>query len=276
MMTKPHRTAVSSSATHVFETLHFVSDSAEPRGVTDISRQLSLPVATVFRALSTLEEAGYIQRFQNAPRFEVGTMSYLLVRALLSRFALHDDARTILYNLAEATEETVAIWVSVGWYCVLIGGAFGRRDSFHNDRLGDKGLLHQHPAGRALLGNLPNKDQQRYRNFVEKNHARHLGSYEGMHISAPSPDGIRHDKSDVLDFRYRTLLIQDPAGKVVASLVAEGPAQAGSSIDQRLFEARNLIEAMIEKDPQRYLSPFEHLDNDTIMLDLDGPENAHS
>ena len=71
MAVSSHRAAINSSAAHVFEVLRFVAESPEPLAVTEISRRLSLPVSTVLRALMTLEEADYIQRYQNAPHFEL-------------------------------------------------------------------------------------------------------------------------------------------------------------------------------------------------------------
>jgi DNA-binding IclR family transcriptional regulator len=268
VMAKPPRAAVNSSATHVFEVLRFVAETSEPRGVTDIGRRLSLPVSTVFRALSTLEEAGYIQRYQNAPRFEIGTMPYLLNRALLSRFALHDESRATLYDLTHASEETVSLWVRLGWFAVLIGGAFGRRDTYHNTRLGDTVLLHENPAGRTILAGLTDQERDRYAAFVTQH-------YKGR-LTAPPPQwhhpegatDIRQERSDMLDFRSNSLVVHDAAGIAVGALASEGPPTEDGPLDKRLSRTRDKIEAMIAANPEAHRSPFAHIDADEIKLDL--------
>ena len=93
MQALSYRAAVNSSASHVFNVLRFVAENEAPLGVTEIARRLKLPVSTVFRALATLEESGYIQRHHNTPRFEIGTMPHLLKRALYNSFPLHSASR---------------------------------------------------------------------------------------------------------------------------------------------------------------------------------------
>ena len=271
-MAKPKRSSVNSSATHVFEVLRFVATNDEPRGVTEIARRLSLPVSTVFRALSTLEEADYIRRYQNAPRFEIGNMAFLLSRALLSRFALHNQSRDLLYGLASATEETVSLWMKLGWYAVLIGGAFGRRDTFHNVRLGDTMLLHEHPAGRTILNPMPAAERRRYERFIEANFPGRAIAECSLEQTVSTSDDIRNEKSGALDFRTCGLPVRDEAGRFVGALTCEGLDSPDAMPGDRLRATRDEIEAIIAGDPVRYRSPFAHIPDDEIKIDIEASQ----
>jgi len=268
-MAKPTGSTVNSSALYVFEVLRFVADMPEPLGVTEIGRRLSLPVSTVFRALTTLEDAGYIQRFQNAPRFEIGTMPYLLNRALLSRFALHGESRPVLYELAQTSEDTISLWMRLGWYGVRIGGAFGRRDTHHHARLGDVVLLHTHPAGRTMLTMLPDNEQSDYAQFVANHHADSAASLDN---GWPHPGGggeVRRERTEPDSVRSSSVAIRDQNGAVVGCLASDGAAGGDDpSLDQRLCQARDTLEALIAAAPERYRSPFAHIPADKIQLNL--------
>ena len=102
------RASVNTSASHVFEALRIVAAAQEPTGASDIARQLGLPASTVYRALITLEESEYIDRFQSSVRYELGAMPRLLNRALLRRFGLQRESAPLLRALAEESGETAS------------------------------------------------------------------------------------------------------------------------------------------------------------------------
>lgn len=262
------KATVNSSALHVFEVLRFVADTPEPLGVTEISRRLSLPVSTVFRALTTLEESGYIQRFQNAPRFEIGTMPYLLNRALLSRFALHAESRETLRALAEASEDTVSLWMRLGWYAVRIGGAFGRRDTYHHARLGDVVLLHEHPAGRTILTELAGSERSEYETFVQEHHPSRLPSLVDDPGQSNDMSDLTPERPDGARFRATCVAIRDHCGVTIGAIASEGPASASDELPGRLRQASLALENLIAASPERYKSPFAHIGANNVRLNL--------
>ena len=60
------------SAGHVFETLRLVTGAERPLGVAEVARALGLSMSTAHRALMTLQQAGYLRRSGDGPKFEAG------------------------------------------------------------------------------------------------------------------------------------------------------------------------------------------------------------
>ena len=269
------RAQVNSSASHVFDVLRFVCSSPEPLGVTEISRRLSLPASTVFRALSTLEEADYIQRYQNTPRFELATMPHLLSRALFSRFQLHRASRHHLRSLAEIMGETVSLWVRLGWYVVRIAGAFGSHDIYHGAKRGETRLLHEGPAALVILGTLPTDQQAGYHAFL----AREFPDRQ-------PPDGWELIERELLQiaangyasspvpmapgFAAAALPVRDGTGGAIASIMVDGPVlrSGDTTLDPRIIDTRNALETLILAEPERFRSPFAHIPPDNIRIQL--------
>lgn len=239
------RARINSSSAHVFTVLRFIAGLEEAQGVTEISRQLSLPASTVHRALVTLEEAGYIQRFRDVPKFELGTMPHLLNRALISLFAMHAAARDLLQELAQESGETVSIWARLGWYAVRIAGAYGSHDVYHRARLGETLRLHDGPGGRAILAALPPGERAFYAAFA-----------------ADAPAGAAREAAAVA--------LCDAARAPAYALAVDGPISSldMTALGERIGVARDALEHMLAAEPERFRSPFAHLGADEIRLDL--------
>jgi DNA-binding IclR family transcriptional regulator len=269
------RGAVNSSASHVFRVMRFVAEIDEPLGVTEIARRLNLPVSTVFRALATLEESGYIQRHNNAPRFEIGTMPHLLKRALYNSFPLHSASRPHLRALAEQTGETVSLSVRLGWYMVRISGAFGSHDVYHTSRLGETALLHEAAEGRSVLAVLPQRERTAYYRFVAEYHAAHVApeGWAGMDAQLAEIASRKYEVQDVPaapQLRAVALPINDARGDAVAALLVDGPilSKEETHLNPPILAAKVKLETLLAKDYQGFRSPFDHLPHDSIHLRL--------
>jgi len=273
--------AFNTSASHVFDVLRFVCACPEPLGVTEISRQLSLPASTVFRALITLEDADYIRRFQNTPKFELATTPHLLNRALFSRFELHRASRPHLKTLAQATGETVSLWARLGWYALRIGGAFGSRDIYHRARLGETRLLHDGAAASVILAGLSRAETASYRAFVDRN------------FSLAQPSSGWTKQQDDLDrietrgfasgplamapgFEAVAVPVRDETGRPVASIMVDGPVLRSDApeLEPGVLRARDALEALIAHDPPAFRSPFAHIGADEILIRIPAREGA--
>jgi DNA-binding IclR family transcriptional regulator len=275
MASPARRGAVNSSASHVFRVLRFVAEGDEPLGVTEIARRLNLPVSTVFRALATLEESSYIQRHNNAPRFEIGTMPHLLKRALYNSFPLHSVSRPHLRALAEQTGETVSLSVRLGWYMVRIAGAFGSHDVYHTSRLGEMALLHEAAEGRSVLAVLPQSERTAYYRFVEAHHAARVppDGWAGMDARLTENAVRNYDVQDVPAaprLRAVALPINDAHGDAVAALLVDGPilSKEDTQLNPSILAAKRKLEALLAEDYQRLRSPFDHLPHNSIRLHL--------
>ncbi len=264
------RAAINSSAQHVFDVLRTVSDAAEPPGVSDIGRRLGLTASNVFRALTTLEASGYVSRFRDLPQFELGTMPYLLNRALLNRFEITLASRPFLRALAQATGETVSLNVRLGWYSLRLSGVYGSRDIYHRDRLGELGLLHHALPGRAILAFLADADMADMARFLTDT----AHEWPGETAWAPLLDRLREAAATGFlaealpmspGFCAIGMPVRDQAGAAIASITINGPVFPSDKIGG-LLAVRDRLEAMILAEPQRFVSPFAHLPPGRILL----------
>ncbi len=264
------RAAINSSAQHVFDVLRTVSDAAEPPGVSDIGRRLGLTGSTVFRALTTLEASGYVSRFRNLPQFELGTMPYLLNRALLNRFEINLASRPFLHELARETGETVSLNVRLGWYSLRLSGVYGSRDIYHRDRLGELGFLHHGLPGRAILAFLADTELASMADFLAETGHEWPGEAAWAELRAilrgTAETGFLAEKLPMSPgFCAIGMPVRDEAGTAIASITINGPVFPSGNINT-LLAVRDRLEAMILADPQRFASPFAHLPPERILL----------
>jgi len=268
------RAAVNSSAQHVFDVLRTVSAAAEPPGVSDIGRRLGLTGSNVFRALTTLEASGYVSRFRNLPQFELGTMPYLLNRALLNRFELTLASRPFLRALAQQSGETVSLNVRLGWYSLRVSGVYGSQDIYHRDRLGELALLHQALPGRAVLVSMSDAELAGMARFL----TGIVHEWPGGEAWAVLRETLRASAATGFlaeplpmspGFSAIGIPVRDQSGAAIASITINGPVFPAANIGA-LLAVRDQLEAMIHADPQRFVSPFAHLPPERIVLQMPG------
>ncbi len=268
----PKRAAINSSAAHVFDVLRNVCDGAEPAGVSDISRRLSLTGSTVFRALTTLEASGYLSRYRNLPQFELGMMPYLLNRALLNQFELTAASRPFLQKLAWETGETVSLNVRLGWYSLRLSGIYGSRDIYHRDRLGELALLHQSLAGRAILAFLPEGTLPELADFLQKELGEKPAPAEWSALQA----GIdlareRGVHAEVLQmspgFSAVAIPVRDHTKTAIACITINGPVYPSETLQAQLA-IRDDLERLIAATPERFVSPFAHIPAHKMRLQI--------
>jgi len=266
----PKRAAINSSAMHVFDVLRTVSNDAEPAGVSDISRRLSLTASSVFRALTTLEATGYVSRYRNLPQFQLGTMPYLLNRALLNRFALNAASRVYLRELARQTGETVSLNVRLGWYSLRIAGVYGNRDIYHRDRLGELASLHESLAGRAILAFLPQAELAGIFEFlteteVEKPAPEAWAALQTK-LTAAKTSGVMTEELPMSPgFSAIAMPVRDASGTAIASITINGPVAPSDRLETFLA-VRDHLESVIAQTPQKFISPFAHIPAGKIRL----------
>ncbi len=269
-MKTPTRAAINSSSQHVFDVLRTVGDAAEPPGVSDIGRRLGLNGSTVFRALTTLEASGYVSRFRNLPQFELGTMPYLLNRALLNRFAINLASRPFLRELASETGETVSLNARLGWYSLRLSGVYGSRDIYHRDRLGELALLHQALPGRAILACLADADFLAMAQFLASTAHEWPGEAAWASLRATIREARQHGVlAEPLPmspgFCAIGMPVRDHTGAPIASITITGPVYPSGNTASQLA-VRDRLEAVIAADPRRFVSPFAHLPPERIFL----------
>ncbi len=275
-MKRPKRAGINSSANHVFDVLRTVSNDAEPAGVSDISRRLSLTGSSVFRALTTLEATGYVSRYRNLPQFQLGTMPYLLNRALLNRFELNAASRRFLRDLARETGETVTLNVRLGWYSLRISGVYGNRDIYHRDRLGELALLHESLAGRAILAFLSEDDLSAMLEFLDETGAAKPSSEDWALLTTRFAEtrksGLMTEALPMSPgFSAIAMPVRDTGGTATASITINGPVFPSDKIG-KLLAIRDHLEGLIAETPKRFISPFAHIPAGKIRIQNKRPK----
>ena len=104
----------------VFRVLAAISAAPRPLGVSEIRRALGLPLSTAHRLLSSLEQAGYIERYQSSTRYVTGANARQLAHSFFSRFRIREACIPYLQQIAFACGETTSLAVPVGWQSVRI------------------------------------------------------------------------------------------------------------------------------------------------------------
>jgi DNA-binding IclR family transcriptional regulator len=272
------RPPVNSSALHVLQTLRLVCASEEPLSHAEISRRTALPSTTVYRALSTLEDAQYVQRAQGSLEYEAGIVPQLLLWTLLKRFPLSASSEQVLARLAHLSGGTASICIRLGWYGLRARVVYGQNDVYHRDRLGEVSLLHASYATRGIFAFLTDDEIEQYRRFAQKHHAD-----QTLDIDRPT---LRREVQSSREAGYYmatagtpedapvfSVPLRDKAGHAVAAIALSGSAlEVPSGEATRMPEGWSIewrdFQSTLAGDDSLTTSPYAHIPPDDIVLKL--------
>jgi len=126
-------------------------DTPHDLGITDLSRELNLPKATVHRLAGALVRRGFLTRDDVTARYRIG----LTLFRLGARFAAQADVRRaalpVIRELAQATDETVNLNVVINRRRVCIEKLESTHDIRHAVELGRPTPLYAGASGKVLL-----------------------------------------------------------------------------------------------------------------------------
>jgi DNA-binding IclR family transcriptional regulator len=127
--------------------------ATEPAGITDVSRRVALPVSTVARLLSTLEQLEAVIRQDDGVTYRIGPT--------VSRLAAGNDttligrARPFLAELVERVHETAGLSVLEGDEVLYLDHVETDNAVQIRDWTGERIPLHVVPSGLILLAHQP-------------------------------------------------------------------------------------------------------------------------
>lgn len=127
-------------------------------GITEISRDLSLPKAVVHRILSSLRSRGYVELEPTTRRYRLGPGVLRLSRAYLKRLDIREVARPLMEELSDLTGETVTLSVRTGMSRMYVDQVVPDTDIRMVVEVGRLFPLHAGGTSKALLAFLP-KDE---------------------------------------------------------------------------------------------------------------------
>lgn len=120
------RTALVPAVDKAFRLLNALGESAEPLGVSQLSRTLGLGKSTVHGLVTTLESLGIIESPNGAKRYRLGPGLFALASRSAGQRDLRDIARPALERLATATEQTSFLGVPAEDHVTILDLVHGR------------------------------------------------------------------------------------------------------------------------------------------------------
>lgn len=128
----------------------FSRDTPELSGA-ELSRQLGLPRASVFRMLHTLEKSGFVERVGDSTQYKLGIGVLRLGFEYLASMELTEHGRPIIEALRDASGYSAHIVVRDQREVVFVAKATGKSTQFHAIQVGARLPAHATVLGRQLL-----------------------------------------------------------------------------------------------------------------------------
>jgi DNA-binding IclR family transcriptional regulator len=126
--------------------------------VTEVSRRSGLPVATAFRILATLTQAGFLEKDQRSGKYRIGPETYMAGNLYLRTNDLLQAAGPVIRLVNELTEDVCGLSVLEKGYQLLLM----REESRHTFRFAQTTGLgfpaYAISAGKALLSTMSEQE----------------------------------------------------------------------------------------------------------------------
>lgn len=125
-----------------------------------LSRKVSLPKATVYRILATLEGRGYLDRAADGS-YRVARKLFDFERTEPLEQILNRVAQPLMERLAASSKETVNLGILDAGEVVVINTVESQQAVRMSSKIGNRRVLHATALGKVLLAGLPDKEVQR-------------------------------------------------------------------------------------------------------------------
>jgi DNA-binding IclR family transcriptional regulator len=197
------RPALVPAVDKAFRLLSALGESAEPLGVSQLSRTLGLGKSTVHGLVTTLESLGIIESPSGAKRYRLGPGLFSLASRSAGQRDLRDIARPALERLAAATEQTSFLGVPAADHVTILDLVHGRPTMSISAPIGSAIPLLAGAVGKAIVSAW---DEQRRAEFFGEgrlpaftaNTIRDVPQYMEA-IRAASHDGAATDIDEYVD-----------------------------------------------------------------------------
>ena len=125
-----------------------------PQGVRAVAQQLQLPLGSTHRLLIDLSDEDVVERTEDG-EWDLSFRLVAITGLLLDRLELPRLARPFADRIAEATRETVNLYLVSGLACVCIDKVRGNERMHLDMPIGTRGAVSGGGAGKAVLAYLP-------------------------------------------------------------------------------------------------------------------------
>jgi DNA-binding IclR family transcriptional regulator len=237
-------------------------DADDPLGATETARQLSIPISTAFRLLTTLEAVGYLERGEGGT-FRLGINAKEVGLTALNQYPVARAAAGTLKELATLTGQTVSLHVRVGDKVVRVAGRESASPVGAALRLGETRTCSDTPMGRLLLAHGPASA----RGGVSPRVLAALAKQRYVVTVDETPAHVTSLAWPILD----------SSGMASCVLALEGP-EFQFEASESTFDQVALVSAGLERElqatPELAASPYDHLTADEIILPNDESRSA--
>lgn len=140
--------------------LEALAEHPQGTGVSQIAREVGLPVSTVHRLLGNLVERGFVSFAPDSRRYYLGLKIFELSNQVSLARGLSEIALPAMRRLAETTGESVFMAVRDGTELVYIERVEGQGRIQIRGAIGSRGPLYCTAQGKAMLASLPESSRE--------------------------------------------------------------------------------------------------------------------
>ncbi|OEU53236.1 MAG: IclR family transcriptional regulator [Desulfuromonadales bacterium C00003096] len=226
------------AVSHALDLLEqFHGDDVDELGVTELSKRLKLHKNNVFRLLATLESRGYIEQNKATENYRLGLKSLELGQTFIKKMGLLHQARPVLEELVDESNETAYVAIFKDGYIVYLDVVETRLTVRVVSRVGTRLPSYCTAAGKVHLAYMSDEELE---SFLPE---QGLEAYTPHSIT--DRDALKKDLTKVaeqgyafdieeLDIGVRCVAapIRDYTRRIVGALSISGPATRFS--DERL------------------------------------------
>lgn len=150
------------SISRAFALLENIADSPGGIGLTQLSRNTTLNISTVFHLLKTMRSLGYVRQLETTKKYEIGSGFLRLAAGAQSAIQLASYSDPILRELASATGNTALFGIPSGDEVIVVARAEGDGAFQMSDRIGDGRPNHCTAMGKLMLANMSAEKLTKY------------------------------------------------------------------------------------------------------------------
>jgi DNA-binding IclR family transcriptional regulator len=137
-------------------------ETSETLTLRDITDRTGIHKATAFRIITTLVEDGILNQSTAGARYELGFFALRCADAILGVDSLRDRALPIMMQLRDELNETVVLARRRGIFVLNVDKIVSRHDIVETPIIGVSTLLHETPAGLAILSTFDSQSLDEY------------------------------------------------------------------------------------------------------------------
>lgn len=170
------------AAKHLIDILNYLVAEREPLGVTEISKSIGSNKSSIYRILSTLKNAQWVDQDPITKKYTLGMGLQELGVSIVSRLNLRNVSLPYLSELSNVTGETAMLTARVGYERIYVEQIESSHDVRQIVEIGKRYPLWAGAPGKVILANLETGEIRGILNDLLKSGKLVLASGETLEI----------------------------------------------------------------------------------------------